>query len=469
MNEKETECASNVEQYKTLEELLENSGYKEVQEKISELYDEIDLLKKEKGKLLSGNAKLETNINNKEEMLLNSKEELNSKEKIMSAYSEIFIREYKLNYVYQEEITDKTLKTIINNYKDKKEVSLGELFSNFYSSFSKYKLELNDYSLKDITIFNDNETNDEDLQKIYNYATRSDITTMHHGIKMNVIELSKKLEEEIEECKVLIDAQDRHLFEEILLNTVGEKIRNRINTSYKWVEKINNIMSKMQDNSALRFKLAWKTSQATTPEELDTKELVEILKMDPKNLKEIDKKKVTDHFKSKIKKAEDLYEESYISFYKIIEEVLDYRSWFTFELFYQRKGENFKELTDKTFSKFSGGERAKSMYIPLFASVYAKLNLARNNSLRIIALDEAFAGVDEDNIREMFGILKYLDLDFIINSQVLWGDYDTINDLSICELIRPQNSSVVTIERYRWNGKYKEIITNRNENGVNNE
>lgn len=191
--------------------------------------------------------------------------------------------------------------------------------------------------------------------------------------------------------------------------------------------------------------------------------------MDPKNLKEIDKKKVTDHFKSKIKKAEDLYEESYISFYKIIEEVLDYRSWFTFELFYQRKGENFKELTDKTFSKFSGGERAKSMYIPLFASVYAKLNLARNNSLRIIALDEAFAGVDEDNIREMFGILKYLDLDFIINSQVLWGDYDTINDLSICELIRPQNSSVVTIERYRWNGKYKEIVTNRNENGVNNE
>lgn len=126
-------------------------------------------------------------------MLLNSKEELNSKEKIMSAYSEIFIREYKLNYVYQEEITDKTLKTIINNYKDKKEVSLGELFSNFYSSFSKYKLELNDYSLKDITLFNDNETNDEDLQKIYNDATRSDITTMHHGIKMNVIDLSKNL------------------------------------------------------------------------------------------------------------------------------------------------------------------------------------------------------------------------------------------------------------------------------------
>ena len=79
----------------------------------------------------------------------------------------------------------------------------------------------------------------------------------------------------------------------------------------------------------------------------------------------------------------------------------------------------------------------------------------------IIALDEAFAGVDEENIREMFGILKYLDLNFIINSQVLWGDYDTVSKLSICELIRPQNSQVVTVERYRWNGKYKEIVNDR--------
>lgn len=180
-------------------------------------------------------------------------------------------------------------------------------------------------------------------------------------------------------------------------------------------------------------------------------------------LKDSDTEKLTNHFRSKIKKAEELYQDSYISFYKIIEEVLDYRSWFTFQLLYQRKGQNMKELTDKVFSKFSGGERAKSMYIPLFASCYAKFNLARENALRIIALDEAFAGVDEDNIREMFGILKYLDIDFIINSQVLWGDYDTIDELSICELIRPQNSPVVTVERYRWNGTYKEITQNRNE------
>ena len=103
------------------------------------------------------------------------------------------------------------------------------------------------------------------------------------------------------------------------------------------------------------------------------------------------------------------------------------------------------------------------MYIPLFASVYAKLNVARPSALRLIALDEAFAGVDDDNIREMFGILKLLNIDFIINSQALWGDYDTVEDLSICELIKAPNAPVVTVERYRWNGKYKEIINDRKE------
>lgn len=220
-------------------------------------------------------------------------------------------------------------------------------------------------------------------------------------------------------------------------------------------------MSSIQENSALSFKLVWKSIAADSEGEVDTKEIVRILKMEPELMKESDREKLTNHFRSKIKKAEELYQDSYISFYKIIEDVLDYRNWFTFQLLYQQKNENMKELTDKAFSKFSGGERAKSMYIPLFASAYAKLNQAKQNALRIIALDEAFAGVDEDNIREMFGILKYLDIDFIINSQILWGDYDTIEDLSICELIRPQNSSVVTVERYRWNGKYKEIIHDR--------
>ena len=409
---------------------------------------------------------MEANITNSENTYQELLEKVKSKEISVNTYKEIFLREYNLKYIYQEDIVsiDKTINTIIRDGKNRKELSKDEVLRNFYTSYNHYNLELNDYSLKIVDLFTDYDVDEtSDIGKIYIENARIDIISMYQGIKLNIIELFEHLSDDIVINKDLISKQDRHLFEDILLNTVGENIRNRIEASEKWVLKINDIMSKMQENSALSFKLAWKSIPANTDDEIDTRDLVNILKMDPKLLKESDAERLTNHFRSKIKKAEELYQDSFMSFYNIVKDILDYRSWFTFQLFYQRKGMERKELTDKVFSKFSGGERAKSMYIPLFASVYAKLNLARNNALRIIALDEAFAGVDEDNIREMFGILKYLDIDFIINSQVLWGDYDMIDDLSICELIRPNNSQVVIVERYRWNGTCKAIITNREE------
>lgn len=464
LNEKNNELVVNKSKRDTINELLETKEFQEQKEKLLQVEENLRSLALEKEELIKKTAELNQDVKYQEKEYLDLINNHNILKNDLSIYEEIFKREYKLGYVYEEELTDLNtmVKKIIND-NSRKDKNLTDVERNFYESYNRYALELNDYSLKTINIFNDYEGEDEKYQKIYAENSRVDVISIYQGVKLNILNLAKKLENDILENKDLISTQDRHLFEDILLNTVGEKIRNRINSSNEWVSKINNIMKSMQENSALSFKLVWKSISASSDEEIDTRELVRILKMDPTMLKDEDTEKLTNHFRSKIKKAEELYADSYISFAKIIEEVLDYRSWFTFELRYQRKGDDFKELTDKTFAKFSGGERAKSMYIPLFASVYAKLNSARSDALRLIALDEAFAGVDDENIREMFGILSFLDIDFIINSQVLWGDYDTISDISICNLIRPNNSSVVSVERYRWNGKYKEIINNRKE------
>lgn len=468
-NEKEVSLELNIEKEKNINELLNTEEFQEQKEKLIQLEKELSSLETEKETLIETIAKLEQNQTFEDEKLKDLELQNNKYSKELEIYKDFFIREYKLGYIYEEEIEDlnTTVKKILNDNSNKKDKNLNDARRNLYESYNHYKLELNDYSLRTIELFNDYEDKEEELEDIYNFNTRTDIIALYQGVKLNLLNLNKRLEKDLYENKDLINEQDRYLFEEILLNTVGEKIRDRINSSNEWVAKINNIMKMMQENSALRFKLVWKNNVANNENEIDTKELIRILKINPTALKEEDSEKLINHFRSKIKKAEELYADSYIPFAKIMEEVLDYRSWFTFQLLYQRNGEDFKELTDKTFSKFSGGERAKSMYIPLFASVYAKLNLARKDSIRLIALDEAFAGVDEDNIREMFGILKFLDIDFIINSQVLWGDYDTVSDLSICELIRPHNSKVVGVERYRWNGTYKQIINNRKEYNAN--
>lgn len=166
------------------------------------------------------------------------------------------------------------------------------------------------------------------------------------------------------------------------------------------------------------------------------------------------------HFGDKVKEALRQYEDTgeVRNYHTIIKDVLDYRKWFEFKLYFTKKNEKKRELTNNAFFQFSGGEKAMSMYVPLFSAVYARYENARRDCPRIISLDEAFVGVDENNIRDMFRLLKELRLDYILNSQVLWGDYDTVEDLSICELVREENDDVVSIVRYHWNGIEKKLV-----------
>ncbi|HHU60857.1 MAG TPA: hypothetical protein GXZ55_02700, partial [Natronincola sp.] len=94
-------------------------------------------------------------------------------------------------------------------------------------------------------------------------------------------------------------------------------------------------------------------------------------------------------------------------------------------------------------------------------SVYSRYDAARADCPRLISLDEAFAGVDDSNIRDMFQLMEQLDFHYIINSQILWGDYDTVSGLSICELVRPKNADYVSVIRYHWDGKHRSLLLDK--------
>ena len=82
---------------------------------------------------------------------------------------------------------------------------------------------------------------------------------------------------------------------------------------------------------------------------------------------------------------------------------------------------------------------------------------------RLIALDEAFAGVDNRNIRDMFRLMTEFGFNYMMNSQVLWGDCDTVDALAIYQLVRPENARFVTVMPYLWNGKTREMLENERE------
>ena len=219
---------------------------------------------------------------------------------------------------------------------------------------------------------------------------------------------------------------------------------------------MSNLMKAMDTSMGLSFSLDWKPHKAENDSELDTVELEQILLRDRSLLSMEDIERVAAHFRSRIRMEKMKVEEGngIINYMELVRDALDYRKWFEFHMYFQRREEPKKLLTNAAFNRFSGGEKAMAMYVPLFAAVNAQYKKAeRKDHPRMVALDEAFAGVDDKNISSMFELVEKLDFDYIMNSQALWGCFDTVRGLRIAELLRPQNSKTVTVIRYTWNGR----------------
>ena len=371
--------------------------------------------------------------------------------------------EKQLAYVeIPEELTENTEKVRDFLAVDCRELQKEAVIQDLNRVYFENKGFLNDYQLTQTELFQEL---GEEAQKGDPPAKRLAVFARYQGVKIPFYRLLTHLEEEIEELQELIKAGDRELFEDILANTVSRKIRGKINASNAWVDKMNTLMGAMNTSSGLKLSLRWRSRTAETEDQLDTKELVELLKKDYRLMREDEAAKLSLHFRSKVEEARRHAKDSggMVSFYQVMKETLDYRKWFEFQLFCQKSGERQKELTNSVFGTFSGGEKAMSMYVPLFSAVVAKYQGGRADAPRLISLDEAFAGVDNKNIRDMFRLMTEFEFDFIINSQVLWGDCDTLDALAIYQLLRPENAKFVTVMPYLWNGKAKEMLDNEQE------
>lgn len=284
------------------------------------------------------------------------------------------------------------------------------------------------------------------------------VVSVWNGKKVYLEEFYGILKQAIDETELLIQNKDRELFEDILSQTISQQLTDRIAESRKWVADMSRLMKEMDTSMGLIFSLEWKPRKAENDRELDTAELEQILLRDRTLLTMEDIERVAAHFRSKIRMEKRRLEEDggMINYMDLVRDALDYRRWFEFHMYFRRGEGERKLLTNAAFNRFSGGEKAMAMYVPLFAAVNAQYQKAeKEDHPRMIALDEAFAGVDDKNISSMFELVQKLDFDYIMNSQALWGCFETVKGLGIAELSRPQDSQIVSVIRYTWNGKEK--------------
>lgn len=261
------------------------------------------------------------------------------------------------------------------------------------------------------------------------------------------------------EQRSLLSQKDRELYEEIILSSVGKAIRKRIQWAYDWMGKMDQLMKQRNTSNGLRFSLAWDPKARQTEQQMDTEKLVDLLLREAHLLDDNELENMIAYFRSGIAWAKREAREDQEPLRKYIYDLLDYRSWFQFRLSYRKGGQTgYRELTDAGFNKMSGGEKAMAMYIPLFAAVCSRYSDANPEAPQIVCLDEAFAGVDEKNMRDMFGLLTEMGFDYMMTSQILWGCYDTVPSLAIYHIDRPDDIDFITLTHYRWNGRRKEMV-----------
>lgn len=446
-------------------EQLELTDYEEIKERLDDCIKRLLELPSELKESLIRKTKLDS----EETVLLEKQRETETKtgeaRHQKEWYGKAFEMEEGLDYVKfpfsedddLEERARKICKLFSVKFENKKQSEIGE---NLQAVYHQNRGSLLEYQVTLKKLF---EELDEETGAFGISLRRVDISAKYRGTSVAFKDLLLRMREDVETQRKLLSDKDRELFEDILTNTISKKIRAKIQGSKRWVEKMNCLMESMKTSSGLILSLRWKSKRADKEEQLDTRALVELLSKDAEIMRPEETEQLSKHFRSKIEEARKTLNDvgNVQSFHGIMRNVLDYRQWFEFQLECQKTGEKKKELTDRVFFTFSGGEKAMSMYVPLFSAVVAKYAGARNDAPYLISLDEAFAGVDETNIRDMFRLMVEFDFNFMINSQILWGDYDTVPGIAIYQLVRPENAKYVTVIRYVWNGKIKRMVVGR--------
>ncbi len=446
----------------SIEEQLALTDYEKIKERLDYCLGRLPKIPKEREESKGLQTKWQEEAKRLGADILQQEEQQQKNRKRYQCLEKGFREEYRLGYVEclfvinedMEDQADKVCAMLSEKLCNKKKVELHEKLQGAFHENKGYLLH---YQLTMQTLFADEE---EDELNLGVSMRRTDIVAKYRGMNVKFKELVSKLREDMEEQKHLLSDKERELFEDILANTISKKIRAKIHASNRWVDKMNQLMGSMQTSSGLKLSLRWKHKRAEKEGQLDTRELVELLSKDSEIMRVEELDKLSIHFRTKIEEARKISEagNSVQSFHAIIRDVLDYRKWFEFTLECEKTGEKKREMTDRVFFTFSGGEKAMSMYVPLFSAVVAKYAGARPDAPRLISLDEAFAGVDETNIRDMFRLMVECKFNFMINSQVLWGDYDTVPGLAIYQLLRPENAKFVTVISYIWNGKEKLVV-----------
>ena len=266
-----------------------------------------------------------------------------------------------------------------------------------------------------------------------------------------VVELAERVGLAVARDRDLLTERERTQFEQHVLGELGDAIRRCQVEADELVTAMNQLLGGVTTSQGIRVRLDWRLRDDVPPE---ARQAVQLLGQPLGALLPEERAVLRDslHRLIEVSRAE----RPELSYGEHLGQALDYRSWFAFKIRYTRPEGAGTWLELHRRSPLSQGEQKVLCYLPLFAAAaahFSSLAGAAPHAPRLVLLDDAFPKIDVRTHPLLFGLLVQLDLDFVITSERLWGDHDTVPSLAIYEALRDPAQRGIAQYEHRWDGR----------------
>jgi uncharacterized protein (TIGR02680 family) len=260
--------------------------------------------------------------------------------------------------------------------------------------------------------------------------------------------LEQRLDTELAEQRLILSAQERALLEEHLEKEIAANLQRMIRDTEERVTAINVELHKRPTSTGMRYRLVWEPLPENDENAVPGLELARkrLLNTSSDAWSAEDRRLVGEFLQARIDAERQRDERG--TLYDSLARALDYRRWHRFTV-ERNQDRQWKPLSGPA----SSGERALGLTVPLFAAASSHYESSDPHAPRLVLLDEAFAGIDDEARASCMGLIREFDLDFVMTSEREWGCYAEIPGLSICQIVRREDMDAIFVSRWSWDGR----------------
>ncbi|MFV2172045.1 TIGR02680 family protein [Actinomadura sp. LOL_016] len=275
-----------------------------------------------------------------------------------------------------------------------------------------------------------------------------------HG-SHDVARVGARIAQRAAEARGRLTEREGEVFQRFLTGELGDHLSTQVITAENLVTALNDTLRTVRTSHGLGVELQWKLGEDV---DADVRAAVELLRS-PASLRP---REQTERLREVLhRRIEDARRADPAAGYAAhLRAALDYREWFRFHTFVVEDANpgRKRRLTGRT--GLSQGEQRVLSYLVLFAAAaahFTTLGGSAPHAPRLILLDDAFAKVDEPTHGRLGRILVDLDLDFVLTSERLMGNWPEVPSLHIYECLRDPHSRGVATLHYTWDGRHRRL------------